>query len=127
LWKRYARLQSHSHHLAYTQACNALRTFTGNLRNQFEKQIANSIKENPKAFWKYVRNRMKTHSAIGSIEGIGGKLYTSDKDKSNALNKFFSSVFTTEDPYTIPSFHVDIMMTFLCPVSLLIHPLYLKN
>jgi len=30
-----------------------------------------------------------------------------DKDKSNALNKFFSSVFTTEDPNTVPSFHVD--------------------
>jgi len=43
---------------------------------------------------------------IGSIEGIDGKLYTSDKDKSNALNKFFS-VFTTEDPNTVPSFHVD--------------------
>jgi len=35
------------------------------------------------------------------------KLYTSDKDKSNATNKFFSSVFTTEDPNTVPSFHVD--------------------
>jgi len=35
------------------------------------------------------------------------KLYTSDKDKSNALNKFFSSVFTTEDPTTAPNFYVD--------------------
>ena len=30
-----------------------------------------------------------------------------DKDKSNALNKFFSSVFTTEDPNTVSSFHAD--------------------
>jgi len=35
------------------------------------------------------------------------KLYTSDKDKFNALNKFFSSDFTTEDPNTVPSFHVN--------------------
>ena len=41
---------------------------------------------------------------IGSIDG---KLYSSDKDKSNALNKFFSSVFMTEDPNTVSSFHVD--------------------
>jgi len=40
---------------------------------------------------------MKTRPAIGSIEGIDGKLYTSDKDKSNILNKFFSSAFITED------------------------------
>jgi len=44
---------------------------------------------------------------IGSVEGIDGKLYTSDKDKSNALNKFFSSAFMTEDPNTVHSFHVD--------------------
>ena len=50
---------------------------------------------------------MKTRPVIGSIKGIDGKLCTSDKDKSNAFNKFFSSVFTTEDPNTVPSFHVD--------------------
>ena len=40
---------------------------------------------------------MKTRPSIGSIEGIDGKIYVSDKDKSNAFNKFFSSVFTVED------------------------------
>ena len=50
---------------------------------------------------------MKTRPAIGNIEGIDGKLYTSDLDKSNALNKFFSSVFTNEDPDTAPTFTVN--------------------
>ena len=50
---------------------------------------------------------MKTRPAIGNIEGIAGKLYTSDEDKSNALNKYFSSVFTQEDPTTAPTFHID--------------------
>ena len=50
---------------------------------------------------------METCPAIGSIECIEGKLYTSDKDKPNAFNKFFSSVFMTEDPNTVvPSFLV---------------------
>ena len=35
------------------------------------------------------------------------QLYTSDKDKSNAVNKFFSGVFMTKDPNTVPSFHAD--------------------
>ena len=48
---------------------------------------------------------MKTHSAIGSTEGIDGKLYISDKDKSNALYKFFSNVFMTEDPNTVYQVH----------------------
>jgi len=46
---------------------------------------------------------MKTRPAIGSIDG---KFYTSDK-KTDALNKFFSSVSMTEDPNTVPSFNVD--------------------
>ena len=50
---------------------------------------------------------MKTHPAIGNIEGIDGKLYTSDEDKSNVFNRYFSSVFTQEDPYTAPTFHID--------------------
>ena len=87
LWKRYTRSQSTADHVAYTQARNALRTLTRNLRKQFERQIANNVKENPKAFWNYARNRMKTRPALGNIEGIDGKLYTSDIDKSNARKR----------------------------------------
>ena len=50
---------------------------------------------------------MKTQPALGNIEGIDGKLYTSDIDKSNALNKLFSSIFTNEDPSTAPTFNIN--------------------
>ena len=106
-WKRYTRSQSSSDYLAYTQARNALRTLTHNLRKQFERQIANNIEEHPKAFWNYARTRMKTRPAIGNIEGIDGKLYTSDGDKSSALNRYLSSVITQEDPNTARIFQID--------------------
>ena len=41
------------------------------------------------------------------MKEFDGKLYTSDIDKSNALNKFFSSIFTNEDPSTVPTFNID--------------------
>ena len=50
---------------------------------------------------------MKTRPSIGNTEGIYGIVYTSDKDKSNAFNKFFSSIFIAEDPNTAPNFHID--------------------
>jgi len=46
---------------------------------------------------------MKTRPAIGNIEGIDGKFYTSDVDKSNVLFQ----CFTNEDPNTVPTFNVD--------------------
>ena len=107
LWRRYATSKSHSDYLAYTNTCNALRTLTRNLRKQFERQIANNLTENPKAFWSYARNRMKTRPVIGNIEDMDGKLHTSDEDISNAFNRYFSSVFTHEDPNTAPTFHID--------------------
>ena len=38
---------------------------------------------------------------------MDGKLHTSDEDISNAFNRYFSSVFTHENPNTAPTFHVD--------------------
>ena len=73
----------------------------------------------------YVRTRMKTCSVIGSIEGIDGKLYTLDKDKSNALNRYISSAFTQEDPNTEPVFYID--KSDDVPLLKLLHPLYLIN
>ena len=32
---------------------------------------------------------------------------TSNKEKFNAFNKVFLSVFTAEDPSTAPNFHID--------------------
>ena len=56
-----------------------------NLCKQFERPTANNVTEYPKAFWNYARNRMKMCPAIGNIEGVHGKLCTSDEDKSNTL------------------------------------------
>ena len=55
--------------------------------NNLRDRLLLTLREHPKAFWNYARTRMKTRPAIGNIEGIDGKLYTSDEDKSNALNR----------------------------------------
>ena len=55
----------------------------------------------------YARTSMKTRPTIGNIEGTDGKIHTSEEGKSNALNRYFSSVFTQEDPNTAPIFHID--------------------
>ena len=60
---------------------------------------------NPKAFWSYAKSRLKTRSKIDELILVDGSRAQTDKDIANALNDFFSSVFTEEDLRYIPCYH----------------------
>ena len=73
-------------------------------------------KNKPKAFWKYVRSRLKTISTIPSLIKSDGSKATRSKDKADTLNNFFASVFTVEDSENIPdsnNCHVDKLLSSL--------------
>jgi hypothetical protein len=70
----------------------------------FEKSIAREIKTNPKGFWKYAKSKLKTKSRISDLEmGNSGKRTSSDQEKTEVLNNFFTEVFTKEDTSVIPT------------------------
>ena len=71
------------------------------MKREFERTLAKESKSNPKAFYKYANEKLKTKSGIGNLETKDGKVIT-DKGKAEALNKFFTSVFTREDTDHIP-------------------------
>jgi hypothetical protein len=64
--------------------------------------IAEMSKKNPKKFWKYVNKKTKTKSSIADLKWVDSdgqnKIATTDQEKADALEKFFSSVFTEEGP-----------------------------
>jgi len=62
-----------------------------------------NIKEDSKSFWKYIRSKSKIKTGVGDLEGSDGSLYSSNKDKAEILNCYFSSVFTEEDSECIPT------------------------
>ena len=55
------------------------------------------IQKNPKAFYKYASSKTKVRQGISDLEKPDGTLTTSDKEKAETLNSFFSSVFTVEE------------------------------
>jgi hypothetical protein len=64
----------------------------------FERKIALESKSKVKSFWNYINGKFKTRSGIGTLERSDGTLASSETDKVEVLNKFFTSVFTrTED------------------------------
>ena len=56
--------------------------------------MANNIKVNPKAFWKYVKSNLKTKLPVDTLRTRDARKATSNQEKVNTLNKYFTSVFT---------------------------------
>ena len=81
----------------FAQLRNQLRGLTRRLRACFEHNLAQDLKSNPKAFWKYVRTRMKTISRIRDLDMGNGRMASTNKEKADTLNSFFCSVLTREN------------------------------
>ena len=76
-------------------------------KKDLEKKIANEAKSNPKKFWRYVREKLRTKVGIADLitnkEGEPERLTTTDTEKAQKLAEFFSSVFTREPPGEVPT------------------------
>ena len=70
-----------------------------NRKNTMERHIAKESKSNPKIFFSYINSARRSHSPIGPLM-VNDQLVVNSRDKSNAFNGYFSSVFTrcTNDP-----------------------------
>ena len=69
---------------------------TRTLRIQFEYNVAQDVKNSPKKFWSYVKSKTKVRSKIPNLRKADGTEATTMIAKAETLNKFFSSIFTTE-------------------------------
>ena len=58
--------------------------------------MAGRIKENPNAFYRYVRNKRRTKVRLGPVKDSSGKLCVEPEEIGEVLNEYFSSVFMQE-------------------------------
>ena len=89
-------------HQAFCAARNTLRSYTRQLRHEFELGICNDTGSNPKRFWQYVNSRLNTKSTINDLVGESNECVSDDIDKAELLNNYFCSVFTSEDSNSLP-------------------------
>ena len=61
LWKKYLISKSSDDFYRYCKVRNDLRTLTRTLRSDYERNLSLNIKQNPKAFRKYINSRLKVH------------------------------------------------------------------
>ena len=101
---------SHSHdpldYIRFSHHRSKLRKLTRKLRRDFEQKLANDMKSNCKAFWRYANSRLHTRSQVGDLATDEGGVASCNSKKANILSKCFSSNFTTEGSGPLPEFPI---------------------
>ena len=56
-----------------------------NAKRGMEKKLANSGNNNAKTFANYIKSKTKSHTGIGPLKDLDGKLITEDKEMSESF------------------------------------------
>ena len=78
--------------LSARQSYNQVRKRTRHLRKQYELNIANQSTSNPKVFWRFARERLKTRIEVAPLlcnPDDPGTLRHSDEEKADILQSQF--------------------------------------
>ena len=81
MWRKYVTSKSVDDFHRYSVLRNELRTLTRTLRKYYERNLTFNIKNNPKAFWRYVNPGLKVHSTIDDLQCPDGSTAYIDKEK----------------------------------------------
>nr|XP_006825930.1 PREDICTED: RNA-directed DNA polymerase from mobile element jockey-like [Saccoglossus kowalevskii] len=101
-WKRYTYTRSYNDYATYCGDRNKASRATRFAKTRYEQGLVDCIGENPKAFWKYVGEKINIRSEIPDLMDSNGIMHSDSVKKANILNDFFSSVFINEPDGELP-------------------------
>ena len=101
-WRRYRESNEYQDYLRYKRALKKATRAVRKAKRKLEKKIAKNIKNDPKAFFKYSRSKLKSRETIGPLTNEYGETISDGHQVSNMLNDYFSSVFTEETLNNMP-------------------------
>ena len=106
-YKRWLNTHEGRNYEKYKRLSNKVKSITRKLTKAFEKRLAKKIKENPKAYWKYVNSKRKCKINVNSLLSPDGIITEDNIEKVDILNTLFTSVFTKEDLNGIAEFNAN--------------------
>ena len=72
----------------------------------YEKALLRKVKSNPKAFFRYAKNKLNFKNVVPDLIE-NGKTKNDDSGKAKAFNVFFKRVFTKESD-CLPDFNLNV-------------------
>ena len=88
----------------------AIKALAKSYKDYVNNHIGDSLKTNPKRFWSFIKANKRENIGIPTLR-VNDQPIINDRDKANALNNQFSSVFTQEKhpiPQIAPSTYPNI-------------------
>jgi hypothetical protein len=103
-WARFMETREGQHYNKFCRYRNEVRKLSRKARCNYEQQIADEAKSNPKKFWSFARNQTKTRDGVADLQKGGDpkNLTVTDREKAEVLLEQFTSVFTKEPQGDIP-------------------------
>ena len=86
----------------YDQAAKKVKNLIRNAKRNQEKKLATERYQNSKPFYSYVKKKTTTKAAVGPLISEQGEVIRDEEEMAEELNKYFSSVFTREEPDQVP-------------------------
>jgi hypothetical protein len=100
LWKQHiTSLQAAEYRVEYNRARNKVRKRTRAAKRGYEERLAAEVKDNPKVFFKYCQQQLKTRPGVSPLLADPKDLLSlrhDDEAKAEVLQGQFTSVFTRE-------------------------------
>ena len=101
-WKTHTRSKQHYDFEDFKRKRNQATREVRRAMITFEKKLARNLKTDVNTFWRYVNDGMQVRVPVGDLEREDSTVATSDMEKAEVLNQFFTSVFTIEAKENMP-------------------------
>jgi ribonuclease P/MRP protein subunit RPP40 len=101
VWLKFRQNRSEENKLAYDNSKKDVICKVKNAVIDFEKKLAAECKINSKGFFRYIKSKTKGTDAITALKAESGDWVKGNVEITNMLNKYFQSVFITDDKKAI--------------------------
>lgn len=103
-WQRFIETHDPEKYKMFTRQRNKVQNMTREAQKGLEQEVAKESHRNPKKFWCYVKNKLKTTTGIADLKirkQNETKYATTYNEKAKVLNDYFAEVFTREPDMVI--------------------------
>ena len=105
-YHRFLKTKDQHDYQMYAKYRNQSKNACRKAVTDYEKSLSREVKSNPKAFFRYAKNKLNFKNAIPDLVD-NGKILRDHASKAKAFNMFFKSIFK-EESARLPYFNLNV-------------------